>query len=48
MVHQGSVHSDGTVDAEDVMEMCFGTVMSSMRSIEVQLRLSFFEAVNGC
>jgi DnaJ-class molecular chaperone len=40
-------HSSGPLDAEDVMEMFFGASMNS-RPVEVQVKLSFFEAVNGC
>ena len=48
--HQGfqsNFHSAGPLDAEDVMEMFFGGAMNS-RPVEVQVKLSFFEAVQGC
>ena len=46
---QGNFHtSSGTVDPEDIMEMFFGGSMGQLRPIEVNVTLSFFEAVNGC
>lgn len=45
--HSSFHTSSGQMDAEDVMEMFFGAAVSS-RPVEVQVSLSFFEAVNGC
>ena len=49
--HSSGFHSAGgqtiNMDAEDVMEMFFGAAMNS-RPVEVQVKLSFFEAANGC
>ena len=45
----GSFHSSGNIDPEDIMEMFFGGgVGINMRPVEVQLQLTFFEAVSGC